>query len=111
MGFISNTGPDPLKNQKATKPAFIIEPSSARKRNAISMALRWRANDGPFIMVFGYSHQLKNVAQNWTPLTKLSGSAHGADQSIHCHMWLYGVSVKMNQQNDQWCHFVDSFMQ
>ena len=34
-GFLSNTGPDPLKNQKATKPAFNVGPSSARQRNAI----------------------------------------------------------------------------
>ena len=24
IGFISNTGPDPLKNHKATKPAFNV---------------------------------------------------------------------------------------
>ena len=29
-GF-SNTGPDPLKNHKAAKPAFNVEPSSARQ--------------------------------------------------------------------------------
>ena len=33
--FLSNTGPDPLINQKATKPAFNAKPSSARQRNAI----------------------------------------------------------------------------
>ena len=32
-GFLCNTGPDPLKNHKATKPAFNVEPSSARKPN------------------------------------------------------------------------------
>ena len=35
IGFLSNTGPDPLKNHKATKPALNVGPSSARKRNAI----------------------------------------------------------------------------
>ena len=35
IGFSSNTGPDPLNNRKATKPAFNIGPSSARQRNAI----------------------------------------------------------------------------
>ena len=39
IGFLSNTGPDPLNNQKATKPAFNVGPSSA--------------NDGPLIVVFG----------------------------------------------------------
>ena len=32
---ILNTGPDPLKNHKATKPAFNVGPSSASQRNAI----------------------------------------------------------------------------
>ena len=35
MGFLSNTSPDPLKNHKATKPAFSVEPVSTRQRNAI----------------------------------------------------------------------------
>ena len=35
IGFLSNTGPDPLKNHKATKPAFNVGPSSAFQRNAI----------------------------------------------------------------------------
>ena len=33
--FLRNTGPDPLKNHKATKPAFNVWPSSACQRNAI----------------------------------------------------------------------------
>ena len=44
IGFLSNTGPDPLKNQKATKQAFNVGPTSARQRNAIG---------GPLIVVFG----------------------------------------------------------
>ena len=35
IGFLSNTGPDPLKNHKVTKPAFNVGPSSASQRNAI----------------------------------------------------------------------------
>ena len=35
VGFLSNTGPDPLKNHKATKPAINVGPSSARQRNVI----------------------------------------------------------------------------
>ena len=35
IGFLSNTGPDPLNNYKASKPAFNVEPSSLRQRNAI----------------------------------------------------------------------------
>ena len=34
-GFLTNTGPDPLKNYKAAKPAFNAEPSMAHQRNAI----------------------------------------------------------------------------
>ena len=42
IGFLSKTGPDPLKNHKTTKPAFKIGP----------LAFRWRAEDGPLILVF-----------------------------------------------------------
>ena len=56
IGFLSNTGPNPLKNHKATKLAFNVGPSSARQRNAIEMAFRWRADDGPIIVVFGSTH-------------------------------------------------------
>ena len=34
-GFLSNTGPDPLKNRKATGPEFNVRPSSGCQRNAI----------------------------------------------------------------------------
>ena len=67
------------ENHKATMPAFNVGPPSARLRNAITMAFRWRADDCPFIAVFGSSipHQLKKKRyQIWTPPTKLSGSAH-----------------------------------
>ena len=33
IGFHGNTGPDPLKNHKATKPAFNVGPSSARQQD------------------------------------------------------------------------------
>ena len=42
--FLSNTGPDPLKNQKATKPALNVETTSTHHRQ--------RADDGPLIVVF-----------------------------------------------------------
>ena len=53
--FLSYTGPDPLKNHKATKPDFSVGPSSTRQRHATSMAFRWRADDDPFLVVFGSS--------------------------------------------------------
>ena len=37
LGCPCDTGLDPLKNHKATKPAFNVEPSSARQQNVISM--------------------------------------------------------------------------
>ena len=46
IGFLSNTGPDPLKNHKATKPTFIVGPSSARQRNATR---KWRFAGGPMM--------------------------------------------------------------
>ena len=45
--FLSNPGPDPLKNHKATKPAFNVGRSSARQ------PFRWRAEKGPLIVVVG----------------------------------------------------------
>ena len=51
----SNIGPGPLKNHKATKPAINVGPSLTRQRNAIKMAFRWWAYDGPFIVVIGSS--------------------------------------------------------
>ena len=35
IGLLSNTGQDPLKNHKATKPAFNVGPSSGHQRNAV----------------------------------------------------------------------------
>ena len=35
IGFLRNSGPDPLKIYEATEPAFNVGPSSARQRNAI----------------------------------------------------------------------------
>ena len=60
IGFPSNTGPDPLKNHKATKPAFNVGPSWALQRNAIQMAFCWRADDGPLIVIFWIPSPLIN---------------------------------------------------
>ena len=37
IGFLSNTGLDPLKNYRSIKPAFSVRPLSVRQRNAILM--------------------------------------------------------------------------
>ena len=71
IGFLGNTGPDPLTNHKATKPAFNIGSSSARQRNAILMAFRWRANVGPLIVVFGSSLQHQRKKHSRACLTLL----------------------------------------
>ena len=44
--FLSNTGPDPLKNHKVTKSAFNVGPSSAHQ-------LKRHLNDDLLIVVFG----------------------------------------------------------
>ena len=78
--FLSNIGPDLLKNLKATKPAFNVGPSSACQRNAILMVFRWRADDafsGMYLDSFlPLSTYKKNSVGVGPPLTKLSGSVH-----------------------------------
>ena len=50
---LSTTGHVPLKNHKATKPVFNVGKLSARQRNDIYMAFRWRVDDDPVLVVFG----------------------------------------------------------
>ena len=75
IGFLGNTGPDPLKTHKAANTAFNVGPSSAHQRNAIYMLFRWRADDGPLLVLFGSSFPLSKKKVG-LPLAKLSGSAH-----------------------------------
>ena len=87
IGFLSNTGPDRLTQsyQASIQCWTIISP----QRNAISIAFRWRADNGTFldIWIFGSSNpsttkkkkkkkKKKNVIKFGPPLTNLSGSAH-----------------------------------
>ena len=75
LGFLCNTGPDPLKNHQATKPAFNVGQSSAHQRNSIKMVFSWLADDGPIIAVFVSSIPLstkKKCYQIWTRLKKFS---------------------------------------
>ena len=44
--FLCIAGPDPLKNHKATKPAFNVGPSLARQR------FKWRFAGGPVMARF-----------------------------------------------------------
>ena len=62
--FLSNTGPDPLKFSKsqsyqASIQRWAIIGPPANQRNAIQMAFRWRADDGPLLLIFGPSLPLK----------------------------------------------------
>ena len=47
MRFISNAGPDPLENHKATKPALRVGQLSARHLSGVLLGV----NDGPLIVV------------------------------------------------------------
>ena len=81
IGFLSNAGPDPSKNHKATKPAFNAGQSSARQQNASEMTVRWRADDGPLIVVFeSYSPPSTKTkqkrCQSGTHSEKCSGTAY-----------------------------------
>ena len=69
--FFSNTGPDLLKNHKATRPSFNIWPSSARQRNG-PMVAHLKSYLDP---TSPHQHN-KNVIKVGPPLTKLPGSAH-----------------------------------
>ena len=59
IGFLSNTGQDPLK---ITKPPFNIWAIIGTPAKCHLMAFPWRVNDGPlmFIVVFGSSLPLIN---------------------------------------------------
>ena len=72
IAFLSNTGLDPLKNHKATK----LGSSSVCQRNAISMAFRWRADDGQIKAEFGSS-----IPPSTKKKTKLSESFMSTDFS------------------------------
>ena len=61
IGFLCKTGPDPLKNHKATKPAFNVGPFIAAFESSISTSTK------------------KTVIKFGHPLTKLSRSTHECD--------------------------------
>ena len=80
IGFLSNSGPDPLKNNKSSKRAFnvlcmaIIAPQVKRPLNGVSLAGRyWPALNGIWILSPSKKTNIDRVA---SPLTKLIGSAH-----------------------------------
>ena len=79
--ILSNTGPDTLKNHKATKPTFNIwplsarqrniisvGPLSARQRNAIEMAVRPMLARCKWFLDLLSPHQLKKTLSELDPL-------------------------------------------
>ena len=73
IGFLSNTGPDPLNNHKATKPAFNVGPSLCHW-NSVSLAGHWPPLSGFWIS--SSIKKIKNKPRVGPPLKKLSGSTH-----------------------------------
>ena len=70
-GQVVRTPPEKAQKCRVSSQYWSGSPaSSARQQNAISMAFRWRTDDGPFILVTKLSI--------FIGLTKLSRSAHGA---------------------------------
>ena len=51
IGYLSNTGQDPLKSTKLPKPAFNVGHQSARQRNAIYIC-KWRFAGEPMMVRF-----------------------------------------------------------
>ena len=47
IGLLSNTGPDPLQNRKATRPEFNVRPSSGSET-----PFKWPFAGGPLLVVF-----------------------------------------------------------
>ena len=72
IGFLSSTGPNPLKNSKATKPAFNVGQSSTRQRNT-KTPFKWCFAVGPImarlsaIWILSF---LKKKCHSWTPSEK-----------------------------------------
>ena len=100
IGFLSNTGPDPLKNHKATKPAFqfwaLIGTPAKRHLNGVSLAGRWWPADSgiffglnPLSPLKKHKKIIKTPVKFGSPLTKLSGPAH----EVHC---LYLITLKLS---------------
>ena len=85
LGFHRNTGSDPLKNYKAAKSAFNVEPSSA---------FRWPADDSPLIVIFEcpLPSSPKNC-QIWTPsdITSAHVTTQTTSEGSYEPVYLYSV--------------------
>ena len=72
IGFLSSTGPDPLKNHKATNPAFNVRHARETPLQWLSLAGRWwPANSGILILPpLIIKKREKKRYQIWTPSDK-----------------------------------------
>ena len=70
IGFSSSTGPDPLKNRsyQASFQCWAIIGTPAKRH---LMAFRWRADDGPLIVVLGSSLTSSTKKKTKKALSKL----------------------------------------
>ena len=78
IGFLNNTGPDPLKITKLPSQHSMLGHHRHASETPFKWRFCWRIQDGPLTVVFGFSispHQLKNENKK-TNVVKLSGSAH-----------------------------------
>ena len=75
IGFLSNSSPDPLKITKLpSQQHSMLGHHQHASETPFNMAFRWRADDGPHIVVFGSSHPSstkKKRCQSWTPFDNI----------------------------------------
>ena len=76
IGFLSNTGPDPLKIQKLPSQHSVF--GHHRPVPVSETPLNWRFTGGPMMARFKcYLDSLSTHKKRCQSLAKLSGSAHG----------------------------------
>ena len=75
IGFLSNTGPDPLKITKLPIQRSMLDNHRPASETPFKLAFRWPANSGIWILSLLIKLK-KNVVKVGPPLTKLSGSVH-----------------------------------
>ena len=74
IGSLSHTSLDPLKNHKLCSQHSMLGHHRHTRETPFKWHLfRWRADDGPILVIFGSTHLLKK--KNWTSSEK-TGSAH-----------------------------------
>ena len=113
IGFSSNTGPDPLKNRsyQASIQCWAIIDTPAKRH---LMAFRWRADDGPLIVVLGSSlpsskkqkkkkqkkknkkQKKKKNVKSWTPSDKTSRIRACLPPLFRCNYPIFSINENRN---------------